>query len=62
MYLCFDIVSLKGIQTVHFLLKVTEDGEEEEEVEEQEKMSAMPKKSGNPILNKKYVVFILTHI
>uniref|UniRef100_A0A8C8J3Z5 Nucleolar protein 12 n=1 Tax=Oncorhynchus tshawytscha TaxID=74940 RepID=A0A8C8J3Z5_ONCTS len=31
--------------------QVTE--EEEEEVEEQEKMSAMPKKSGNPILNKK---------
>ncbi|XP_021413730.2 nucleolar protein 12 [Oncorhynchus mykiss] len=27
--------------------------EEEKEVEEQEKMSAMPKKSGNPILNKK---------
>uniref|UniRef100_A0A4W5PCR3 Nucleolar protein 12 n=1 Tax=Hucho hucho TaxID=62062 RepID=A0A4W5PCR3_9TELE len=51
MFLCFEIVSLKGIQSVHFLLKVTEDGEEE--VEEQEKMSAMPKKSGNPILNKK---------
>lgn len=59
-----EIVSLKDIQTVHFLLKVTEDGEEEEEevVEEQEKMGAMPKKSGNPILNKKYVVFIFTHI
>ncbi|XP_064844124.1 nucleolar protein 12-like [Oncorhynchus masou masou] len=32
--------------------QVTENGEEEV-VEEQEKMGAMPKKSGNPILNKK---------